>query len=274
MHIFFALISCVTTILGASFFSKVETAKEEIRVMSVSPTPESNTVMLRLAIPKPGDVVKNGTTWTQFRIDGYALGASSSQFARASELSNSTFGQTVRVIVDNESPFAIGNEYALNPFNEEGYFYTTSYKFKLPMKLKEGRHILRLFPARSFGESLKGDNTFQVVAFYIGENNSQGDQMDLNQPFLTFNEPGSDIELSANRPVLLDFLVTNCELSADGYKVRLAIDGVANRTITSYQPYYIYGLKPGKHTIRLELLNGTAKVPGIFNDVERTIQVR
>jgi hypothetical protein len=72
----------------------------------------------------------------------------------------------------------------------------------------------------------------------------------------------------------LDFLISNCELTPDGYKVRLTIDGNVHRTLTSWQPYYIYGLSKGKHTIRLELLNKEEKVPGSFNDVTRTIYVQ
>ena len=56
--------------------------------------------------------------------------------------------------------------------------------------------------------------------------------------------------------------------------MRLTVDGKVHRTLTSWQPYYIYGLQKGKHTIRLELVDASGKVvAGPFNDVQRTIQV-
>jgi hypothetical protein len=73
---------------------------------------------------------------------------------------------------------------------------------------------------------------------------------------------------------LLDFYLSNCDLSPDGYKVRLTVDGTMTRVISSWQPYYISGLKKGTHTIRLELIDEkNLLVPGIFNDNQRTITI-
>jgi hypothetical protein len=56
--------------------------------------------------------------------------------------------------------------------------------------------------------------------------------------------------------------------------VRLTIDGKVNRSLTSWQPYYIYGLKKGRHKIRLELLDSKDKlVPGLYNAPEQTITI-
>lgn len=246
--------------------------REEIRVMPVPRAPESNTVMLRIAVPKQNEVVSSNPVWVQFRIDGFALGADSSQLERSNQIAISDMGQTVHVVIDNEPYFAI-NEPAINPFNEAGYFYNQSYKFEMPFPLQDGLHTIRMFPARSFGESLKGDNTFRALTFYVGSQNSSKGE-DLSQPYLTYNEPSDEMSLSTDQPILLDFLITNCELTPDGYKVQLIIDGTVNRTLTSWQPYYIYGLSKGKHTIRLRLMNRNERVPGVFNDVERTITVQ
>ncbi len=247
-----------------------ESNPSNIRTMPVARTPESNTIVLKIAIPQNGQVV-GSPTWVQFRIDGFALGAAS-QFERSSEIVETNMGQTVHVVVDNYPYFPI-NEPALDPFDEGGYYYDTSYKFEIPYQLDSGMHTLRMFPARSFGESLKGENTFAAIQFYVGnEKNSSG--IDLSQPYLTYNEPSSLMPLSSDKPVLLDFYVTNTELSSDGYKVRLTIDGKINRLITSWQPYYIYGLKKGKHTIRLELIDSENKlVSGKLNDIKQTIYV-
>lgn len=280
MHVSFVIFAVPFVAMGALFGMSRSVAgdrpasgmQEEIRVMPVPRAPESNTIMLRIAVPRDNEVVSGNPVWVQLRIDGFALGADSSQLERSNQVAVSDMGQTVHVIVDNEPYFAV-NEPAINPFNESGYFYNQSYKFEMPFPLQDGLHTIRMFPARSFGESLKGDNTFRVVKFYVG-NSTASKGEDLSQPFLTYNEPSDQMPLSIDQPILLDFLISNCELSRDGYKVQLIIDGTVTRTLTSWQPYYIYGLSRGKHTIRLKLMNRNERVPGAFNDVERTITIQ
>lgn len=256
--------------LAMAALKSPEPNHSNIRTMPVARTPESSTVVLTIAIPQDGQAV-GSPVWIQFRIDGYALGASS-QFERASEIAQTDMGQTVHVVIDDQPYFPI-NEPALDPFDEGGFYYDMSYKFEVPFQLKEGMHTIRMFPARSFGESLKGDKTFAAIHFYVGGSDDRSD-MDLSQPFLTYNEPSGQMYYVENKPVLLDFFVSNTELSSDGYKVRLTIDGKVNRTLSSWQPYYIYGLKKGRHTIRLELLDSeNQRVSGLFNDVKQTITI-
>jgi len=244
-------------------------AVENIRTMPVARTPESNTVVLNIAVPQSGQTVGR-PVYIQFRIDGYALGAGS-QFERASEVAVSNMGQTVHVIIDDQPYFAV-NEPALDPFDEGGFYYDMSYKFEVPFRLSNGVHTIRMFPARSFGEALKGDNTFAAMNFYVG--NESGKAIDLSEPYITYNEPSDQMYLTENKPVLLDFYISNTELSPDGYKVRLTIDGKVNRSLTSWQPYYIYGLKKGKHKIRLELIDSKNKVVrGPYNTAEQTITI-
>ncbi len=273
MRLIFAALILSGSILGmnrpidASDSSEIQ----DVRVMAVPRTPESNTVILKLAMPKSADSVDGNPVWMQFRIDGYSLGSSSSQFVRADEAAVSDLGQTVHVIIDNRPYFPV-KEPAINPFNEEGWYYTTSYRFKIPFALEEGLHTIRIFPARSFGESLKEENTFATGYFYLGDRGSSP-RPNFSKPYLTYNEPSDQIRLTTKQPVLLDFLIAHCDLSPDGYRVRLSIDGKVMRDLTSWQPYYIYGLSKGKHKIRLELFDEKTKVPGEFNDVERTIVI-
>ncbi len=249
----------------------IKAPASNIRTVAVSPTPEPSTVVLRIAIPQNRQIVFS-PVWVQFRIDGFALGAAS-QFDRAGEVVNSELGQTVHVVVDNQPYFPV-NEPALDPFDSSGYYYDMSYRVKIPFRLSSGMHTLRMFPARSFGESLKGDNAFTAITFYVGEE-KDNPQMDLSKPYITYNEPSPLMPLVEGKPVLLDFYLSNAELSPDGYKVRLTIDGKVNRILTLWLPYYIYGLKRGRHTIRLELLDSQNKlVPGIFNDVQETIAIQ
>lgn len=261
MNLFFVSLVLATALAAAP---------ESIRTMPVARTPEPSTVALTVSLPQNGQLMEI-PVWVQFRMNGYALGAAS-QFERASEVAQTDMGQTVHIIVDDRPYFAV-NEPAIDPFNEDGYYYDTSYKVEIPFRLKEGTHTLRMFPARSFGEGLKGENSFVALHFYVGSE-KDNPKMDLSKPYLTYNEPSNQMYLTEDKPVLLDFYVTNTELSSDGYKVRLTIDSKINRTITSWQPYYIYGLKKGRHTVELELLDSQDKlVPGLFNDVKQTITI-
>lgn len=271
-------VSAIAFILGMAQSAQMgltaQISKEQVRVLPVTRTPESDSIILTISVPKAGDIVEKDPMWMQFRIEGYALGADSSQFDRASELALTDMGQTVHVIIDDKPYFPI-NEPAINPFNEEGYYRDTNYRFRIPYSLNDGIHTIRVFPARSFGESLKGSGTFHAIVFQKGTSSKKFYGVDLSTPYLTYNEPSDNLPLQANLPILLDFLVANCELTSDGYKVRLSVDGNVVRMLNSLQPYYIYGLSKGQHTIRLELLDpqGT-RVPGKSNDVQRTISVQ
>ena len=244
---------------------------EQIRVVPVPKTPESNTVFLALAVPQNGEVKSKNPVWVQFRLEGYPIGTNSPT-SRYNELVNSKVGQSIHVIIDNEPYFPVYNR-SVDPFNEDGYYYDTSFKLKLPQNLSSGIHTIRVFPARSYGESLKNENNFQISYFYVGSKTGDLDT-DITGPYLTYNEPSNNMQLVESKPVLLDFLISNCELSSDGYKVILTVDGKFKRTLTSWQPYYIYGLKKGSHTINIQLVDEEGhQVPGSYNDVERTITI-
>jgi hypothetical protein len=268
MKIFLALSLGLTALAFAE--EKPKKPVEQIRILPVKRTPESETSTVVISIPKNGATVKGNPVWVQTRVEGYPIGASS-QFDRASEVATTDQGQTIHVVVDNQPYFPV-YEPALDPFNEEGWYYETSYKFELP-KLESGEHLLRVFLARSFGECLKGEWSFTASTFTIG-NKPETSRYDLSKPFLTYNEPSNQMYLTEDMPILLDFFVSNCELSSDGYKVRLTVDGNTTRTLTAWQPYYIYGLKKGNHTIRIELLNSRGK-PLTFpmTSAEQTITV-
>src|SRR3990167_5924352 len=106
-----------------------------VRTSTVNQTPESSTIVLKIALPQNGELV-SVPVWVQFRIDGFALGAAS-QFERASEVAVSNLVQTVHVVIDNHPYFPI-NEPAIDPFDESGYYYDMSYKFEIPYRLATG----------------------------------------------------------------------------------------------------------------------------------------
>ena len=263
-------------LFGATLFCLplfAEKGAEEIRLLAVDPTPEPETVVAAIQIPQDGKVIDGNPIWMQVRIDGFALGTNS-PFDRADELANTDMGQTLHVVIDNNPYFAI-NGPSIQPFNEEGFYYNQSYKFEIPYKLQNGFHTVRVFAARSFGESLKGSRAFQTGYFYVGKEGDAEQANVLSKPGLIYNEPSDQIPLVEKKPVLLDFYLSNCDLTPDGYKVRVTIDGKTQRTIVAWRPYYIYGLKKGKHTLQLDLIDGKNKViPGSFTSSHRTITVR
>ncbi|HEX2583207.1 MAG TPA: hypothetical protein VHL30_03735 [Chlamydiales bacterium] len=249
---------------------KPQKSVEQIRVLPVKRTPESETSTAVISIPKNGALMKGNPVWVQTRIEGYPIGASS-QFDRADEIAVSKKGQTIHVVLDDQPYFPV-YEPALDPFNEEGWYYETSYKFELP-KVGPGEHLLRVFLARSYGECLKGEWAYSAITFNVGTA-PETSNYDLSKPYLTYNEPSNQLYLEEDKPILLDFYISNCELSTDGYKVRLTVDGSTSRTLTAWQPYYIYGLKKGNHTIRLDLINSRGKlVSSPLGSAQQTITV-
>ncbi len=272
----FVLLSHAPLSLPSSLLCKNDPApsesREEVRILAVKRTPEPETAILALQVPKMGQVVGGNPVWIQVRVDGFALEADS-QFERASEIVNTKMGQTIHVVIDDKPYFPV-NGPAIDPFNEQGWYYDQFYKIAVPFKLSKGFHTIRLFLARSYGESLKGSNLYFASYFFVGERGDESKASMLTQPYLTYNEPSDQIRLVEDKPVLLDFYLANVELSPDGYKVKMTLDGKIERTFTSWQPYYIYGLKKGKHTLRLQLVDAKGKqVGGSFNDVEETFTI-
>ncbi len=244
----------------------------EIRVLSVDPTPEAEEVQIKTLYPLNRSVEKN-PVGMQIRLSGFPL-RTYSQFPRAKEVLNyNKEGQSLHIIIDND-PYFAENEAMINALQDQDHYYEQNLEFSVPYTLKPGQHFMRVFPARSYGESLKSDGCFEARMFYVGAKTPTLD-VDLTQPYLTYNQPQGDIKYQKNKPILLDFYVTNVKLSRDGYKVRLTIDGNVKRILTKWCPYYVYGLKQGQHTFKLELLNeSNGVVPGLFNTTERIITLK
>lgn len=241
----------------------------ELRVVPVDSTPEADNVEITIVFPKEDQLVNKTPVELQIRLNGYPL-ANMSDFDRRFEIKNDPNGQSVRVFIDDLPYFSIYEAFVDNLDDNNFYFQQTLFE-KIPYSLKSGIHYIRTFPVRSFGESLKGEGCYNASAFYYKSEKGSSLDVDLNGPYLTYNEPQGSF--NANKPILLDFYLTGARLSRDGYKVRLSIDS-DNRIITTWAPHYIYGLGKGKHTIQLQLLDPQNKpVGGSFNTVKKEITV-
>lgn len=245
-----------------------------LQVVPVSPTPDPDHVETRVRYPKGNELRASSPIKGQIRLEGFALGVDTEQ-PRRKEIWNDSKGQSLHVFIDNQPYFPV-NEALIDALDDvENYFDQTA-DFEIPFKLQPGMHVIRVFPVRSYNESVKSERAFAASIFYYQER-KDNPQVDLSQPYLTYNEPQGEYDYDRKnlQPILLDFYVTNCNLSKDGYKVRLTIDNENQRILTSWQPYYIYGLKKGQHRIRLELLDPQNNyVSGLFNDVTRTIVIK
>ncbi len=273
--------SLLTTVMSLVFSSGFCAHLEEqppnlkgIQVVPVDPTRDPDHVETRILYPKENELKKSSLVKGQIRVDGIALGVDTEQ-PRKKEVWNDNEGQSLHIFIDNHPYFAV-NEALIDALDDvEDYFDQTA-DFEIPFKLQPGMHVIRAFPVRSYNESVKSNKAFAASVFYYQEK-KDNPQIDLTQPYITYNEPQGeyDYDQKHQQPILLDFYVTNCELSRDGYKVRLTIDNESQRVLTSWQPYYIYGLKKGQHRIRLELLDlQNNYAPGLFNDVTRTIVIK
>ncbi len=245
-----------------------------IQVVPVNPSPDPDHVETKILYPKQDELKKSTPIKGQIRVEGVALGVDTEQ-PRKNEIWNDNEGQSLHIFIDNQPYFSV-NEALIDALDDiENYFDQTS-DFEIPFKLQPGMHVIRAFPVRSYNESFKSERAFAARVFYFQEKTTQS-QVDLSKPYLTYNEPQGEYEYDKTnqQPILLDFYITNCELSKDGYKVRLTIDNENIRILTSWQPYYLYGLKKGMHRIHLELLDPQNNpISGPFNNITRTITLR
>jgi hypothetical protein len=243
-----------------------------LQVVPYAPTPASDTILLRVVLPENGDMQKKSPVSVQLKMANFSLGTTTKNTLFPG-LRENPKGQTIRVVVDNEPYISVGI-LAEDSYNANLDVMRKNLSFKL-QDLDKGEHIIRVFPVTSYGESIKRTNNFDVSTFYIGTKKNTIKQ-DLSKPYLTYNEPQGEFKLKSNQdPVLLDFFLSNCTLTREGYKVQLTIDGEVLGKLYQWSPYLIFGLTKGKHSIKLELLDSSDQlVPGEFNSNTREITIK
>jgi hypothetical protein len=243
----------------------------DIQIVPVERSPEPGQVTLRVQYPSYGHIETTQPVAMELRLDWYPLGVDSGNLPRRKEIANSTEGQTIHVFIDHFGYFTI-NEALFDAVDDHDDFYDQICEFKLPYKLSPGMHVMRAFPCRSYGESLKENNCSVTSVFYY-ETKEPAMTLNLSDPYITYNEPQGNFS-DKSQPILLDFYINNCTLSKDGYKIRVTLDGGNQRFLYDWTPYYIYGLGSGTHTLQLELISPQNEpVPGIFNNVSRSFTV-
>ncbi len=260
--------------LSACCSSQVEARSSGVYIVPVKSTPEPDAVNLSIIFPQNYKNKKKLPINSRLRLEGFPLGMMS-PFDRAQEIFNNPDGQTVHVFIDDH-PYIALNQSSKNNFNENRRYSDKIIGFKLPFIISPGEHIIRVFPVRSYNESLKNRGCFDASVFYVQDKRrTNNSNVDLKAPYLTYNEPQGSFPVEKSNPLLLDFYITNCQLSPDGYKVKISINREEYGNLTEWTPYYIYGLTKGDHRIHMELIDkDNRSVPGLFNSIERKISIK
>ncbi len=156
---------------------------------------------------------------------------------------NSDKGQHIHFIMDN-APYKALYE----PTNEITLANNTE-------------HYLVAFLSRSYHESIKSKGAALVHHFKIDEKGNLKKMDAPKTPMLTYSRPKGDYLGKDTANILLDFYVWNCELSGEGYKVKVEATNedrntqVLSTTLVKWEPYFIQNLGTGKCKVTLTLLD-------------------
>jgi len=185
--------------------------------------------------------------------ESYTLGQQSTD-APAKMCANSGKGQHIHLIVNN-GPYAAK--------------YVNQFEHDVP----DGEHHVLAFLSRSYHESIKSPGAHVAVKVNV-ENKSITKTAQVTEPMLFYSRPKGNYVGKDTKNLMLDFFLSNVDLSANGYKVKADINGTET-ILTDWQPYYLNGLPMGENTITLTLLdkdNNVVATP--LNPVSRTFTLK
>jgi hypothetical protein len=101
--------------------------------------------------------------------------------------------------------------------------------------------------------------------------------VDPTKPLLTYSRPKGEYKEADADAIMIDFWLANAKLAGDGgeYRVGYSIDGSTPQFIDKWAPIWITGWAPGKHTVRIELVDKAGNVVdnGGYNSTLREITV-
>ena len=106
---------------------------------------------------------------------------------------------------------------------------------------------------------------------------STAGSVDRAKPLLTYSRPKGEYKGADADAIMIDFWLTNAKLQGEGgdYRVRYSVDGGAPQFIDRWEPIWLAGWTPGKHTVKVELLDKSGNVVenGGYNSTSRDITV-
>lgn len=215
----------------------------------------------RITAPTDSAVVDSAGVDVTIEADSFETGIQT-ETERANQIANSANGQHFHVIVDNQPYMA--NYEAGTPFDLGS--------------LDPGPHTVVAFPSRSYHESVKSPEAYDLVNFYVSEESGEFMLSEMG-PAIIYSRPKGTYSGADAERIMLDFYLHNVELSQDGYKARYTITNeqgneVASTTLTEWAPAFVTGLSSGTYEVNLQLIGSDGNVvPGPFNDTTREITV-
>lgn len=147
--------------------------------------------------------------------------------------------------------------------------FDANMEFDLPI----GHYVMLAFPSRSYYESVKVEKALVLKEFSVGKVENV-EPFDADAPHIFFNRPRGQYEHRDAEKILVDFYMLNVDLSKDGYKVEINVNGTAF-VVDRWQAYSVSGLGRGMaHSIRLTLLDADGRrVKSPFNPAVRSIRI-
>jgi len=170
-------------------------------------------------------------------LGGYALGAPTSVKADRNQRTDPN-GQYYNLYLNGGEPSRYYND-------------------SLNLPLKDGMHEVIAVINRSDEESVKGERGYVSEIHHIRDG-AVATKRSISTPRILYNAPSGEYKGKDAENILLDFYLINCNLEGD-FRVKVNIDDQV-RHIDTWTAYYITGLKPGKHKIRLTLTNNAGEI--------------
>ncbi len=207
-----------------------------------------------LSLEKPEKMdLEPGKVQFKFGVKNYTLKQATAD-ANKNQLAESDKGQHIHFIVNNGP-------------------YMAKYEPSFKAEMKKGYHTVLAFLSRSYHESVKNDKAYEVQQFKVGQPDTAA-KADLSKPHIFYSRPKGTYKGKDFEKLLLDFYPVNAELGQDAHKVRATINST-EFTFTEWKPYVVEGLKPGKLTVKLELLDSNGElVESKFNTVTREVTLK
>jgi hypothetical protein len=226
--------------------------KGGIKLVPFKGSMEFNDASLECNKPAENAKLPSGDVQFSYVLKNYTLGIPTPD-ASSKHCNNSPKGQHIHLILNNEP-------------------YIAHYETDFIEKLKDGHYVALSFLSRSYHESLKQFEAFDLRQFTVG--NIPAKKVDLTKPFLFYSRPKGEYTGEDDQRILLDFYLVNTTLDPKGNKVKATING-NEFMIDQWQPFAIEGLPMGESTVQLELVDKDGKyVEGPFNKVERKFTLK
>jgi hypothetical protein len=193
---------------------------------------------------------KSGKFTFKVESKNYKLGEQTTD-APQKMCANSKDGQHIHLIIDNEP-------------------YDALYKPEFEKEVADGDHYLLSFLSRSYHESIKTQSAHTLVKATVKEK-SMTKSVPVSEPMVFYSRPkGKYVGKSETDKIMLDFYLANVNLSPDGNKVKVLVNGEKEFTIDKWQPYFLQGLPMGDNKVKLTLVDKDGNpVNAPLNPVER-----